>query len=494
MSQGKRSPKERAKKREQQRGNSHRTTNKESLSALLRWFLPNDDIFAKLKFHGNTKWLPGSLVCLALYWSWSEARNLTDAFTEALGYCRTISAGSPLSTYQGFMGAMVRWSPTFIKLLCPLLQDRMQEIGGKFREIAGWVPIGFDGSRSTAPRTKSNEKAFCAPHYGKGQTARYRKKKSKGMRRKKNQKNKAQPQQPQAWITMMWHMGLRLPWMWRLGPSNSSERAHVIDMINVGKFLKNTLFCGDAGFVGYPIWSAIVKRGNHFLVRVGANVSLISQSADYRLLKNGIVLCWPKATMLANQPPLRLRLVKARIGKTRVWLLTSVLDPAELTPQQMIKLYKMRWGIEVEFRGLKQTLDRAKLRCRNDQRLLAELDWSIMAMAIAELFALKEQLSNKRSKSVKDQKPPDPVKRSLANTMRAIRYCLRNPNEVPPPGHHLPDQLRLAVTDSYQRKAPKKARYRPPNPDKKPLGDPQLRKLTAAEKKKLRELKEKLAA
>src|SRR5690606_7739608 len=99
----------------------------------------------------------------------------------------------------------------------------------------------------------------------------------------------------------------------------------------------------------------------------------------------------PKAMMQAQQPPLRLRLAKVHIGKTTVWLLTSVLDPAKLTVKQMLRFYKMRWGVEVEFRGLKQTLDRAKLRCRNDHRLLAELNWSIMAMAIAELFALKEQ-------------------------------------------------------------------------------------------------------
>ena len=35
----------------------------------------------------------------------------------------------------------------------------------------------------------------------------------------------------------------------------------------------------------------------------------------------------------------------------------------------------------------------------------------------------------------------------------------------------------LAVTDSYQRKKPKRARYRRPNPDKKPLGDPKIRPL-----------------
>ena len=142
----------------------------------------------------------------------------------------------------------------------------------------------------------------------------------------------------------------------------------------------------------------------------------------------------------------------------------------------------MRWGIEVEFRGLKQTLDRAKLRCRNDRRLLAELDWSIMAMAVAELFALKEQLAKKPPPSGADGPAGDPVKRSLAQTMRALRKCLRNLRESPAPENDLASQLRNAVTDSYERNTPKRARYRPPNPDKKPLGDPKLRWLTKQEK------------
>ena len=50
----------------------------------------------------------------------------------------------------------------------------------------------------------------------------------------------------------MWHMGLRLPWTWRLGPSNSSERDHVREMLKQEAFPENTLFCGDAGFIGYP--------------------------------------------------------------------------------------------------------------------------------------------------------------------------------------------------------------------------------------------------
>jgi hypothetical protein len=473
------------------RRNKVSATNKESLVALLNWFFPGDAIFAKVKLHGNTTWSPSSLVWLALCWAWSESRNLTDAFTESVGCCQKMLACSPLTTYQGFMGAMTRWTSTFVPLLCRALQERMQEIGGKFWRIDQWIPIAFDGSRSTAPRTKANERSFCAANYGQGKTAKYRRKKSKGMRRKQNEKNRPQPQEPQVWITMMWHMALRLPWMWRLGPSNSSERAHVMDMLKTGNFPKNTLFCGDAGFIGYPLWAAILERGFHFLVRIGANVNLLTQNADYALGKNGLVLCWPKTMRLSRRGPLRLRLVKVRIGKTAIWLLTSVLNSANLTEKQMIRLYRMRWGIEVEFRGLKQTLDRAKLRSRHDQRLLAELDWSILAMAVAELFALKEQLSRPH---LRPRRPPDPMKRSLAHTMRALRGCLRNLSRAPEPQRQLRALLRVAVTDHYDRKASKCARYRPRNPDQKPLGDPQLRRISAEETKTLRKLELKLAA
>lgn len=493
MSRRKRSKFNRTIQTTTQRKDARQKCNQEQLASVLDGFLPDDSIFSKMRLHGNTKWLPKCLVWLALIWAWSESRHVTDAYTEAVQCCQDMFRFFVPQTYQGFMGALVKWTSTLMKILLPVLHEKMEEIGGKFWRIDGWVPIAFDGSRSTAPRSIANEQALCAKNFGKGKTAKYRKKKTKGMRRRKNEKQKPQPQEPQAWITMMWHMGLRLPWMWRLGPSNSSERGHVIEMIEQGKYSKMTLFCGDAGFVGFPLWSAIVERGGHFLVRVGANVSLLVESADYQLGKNGVVLCWPR-TMQSTQLPLRLRLVQVRIGKTRVYLLTSVLDPKKLTISQMVKFYKMRWGIEVEFRGLKQTLDRAKLRCRNDQRVFVELHWSILAMAVAELVALQVQLAQRSQKQRQDPTTPDPAKRSLANTLRAIRRCLRRPHEIPDPHKQLTTLLREAVTDSYLRKSSKRARYRPPNPDKKPLGQPAVRQLTAKERKTLCQISKKTAA
>jgi hypothetical protein len=481
--------------REAKRG----STNVESLRKAYAWLLPDETIFSKVRFHGNVTWMASSLVVLALCWSWSDARYVTDAFTEAAGWCQSLLGFLPLTTYQGFMGALAHWTPQLMPILVGVLQQRMARIGAEFYRVDGWVPIAFDGSRSSAPRTKSNEAAFCAPNYGQGKTAKYRKKKSKGMRRRKNEKNPSHPQEPQAWITMMWHMGLRLPWDWRLGPSNASERDHVMEMVEQGHFPASTLLCGDAGFIGYPFWSRLAaRRGVGFLVRVGANVRLLTQHAHCKFEtvgKERFVLCWPKDAIRSNLPPLRLRLVRVRVGKTLMWLLTNVLDPRELTQKMMVRFYEMRWGVEVEFRGLKQTLDRTKLRCRNGKRLLAELNWSILGMAVAELLALKEQLEHRRANRQTKKEPKyDPSQRSLANTIRAIRGCLRNLGERPEAGKDLASLLNKAVTDDYQRKSSKKSRYRPPNPDKKPLGDPKIRRLSPEESEKLKQWERKNAA
>jgi hypothetical protein len=313
------------------------------------------------------------------------------------------------------------------------------------------------------------------------------------MRRKRNKQNKPEPQAPQAWITMMWHMGLRLPWTWRLGPSNSSERDHVKEILDEEEFPENTLFCGDAGFVGYPLWSAIMAvPGGNFLVRVGANVNLLSEQADVKKLGGGIVLCWPKGKMASGDPPLRLRLIQVKVGKTKMWMLTSVLDRKKLTRKQIIRFYQMRWGIEVEFRGLKQTIDKHKLRCRNSNRLLVELDWSLRGMAVAELIALREQIPATREAN--PDTDYDPQDRSLANTMRAVRKCMRNLNKCCHPEGGLLYQLSQAMVQRYDNQTDKRARYRPKNPDKRPLGDPTVRKMNAEERERLRKHKQSIAA
>jgi hypothetical protein len=385
-----------------------------------------------------------------------------------------------LTTYQGLVGALHTWTVTFMPLLMIKLHQRMQEIGSRYLRVGRWLPLAIDGSRATTPRTPSNERAFCAKNYGKGKTAKYRKKKTKGMRRRKNQKAKAQPQAPQIWITLMWHIGLGVPWCWKLGPSNSSERQHVIDMIRNGHFLKNTLFVGDAGFVGYEFWKLIIEQGHDFLVRVGGNVRLLEDLGFHTEEKKGIVYCWPNEAMRKQLPPLVLRLVKCRLSrKKKVWLLTSVLDEEELTHQDILSLYQQRWGIELEFRSLKQTFARRTLRSRKSERALVEMEWSILAMTVIELFALKQQLREKNA---------TPEQLSFAESLRAVRRSLQHLHHRP---EHVPDfetLLREALVDNYERGNSKSARYKPNKKDKPSCGLPKVTQATAKHRTKLRQL------
>ena len=477
MSRAKNADKKRPSRRRNRQAN--RNGNTKQIREAMNWLLTNKS-FANLAFHGNTSWCPSNLIVLTLLWIWSASPKLTDAFEDARCQSHQLIGKSALTTYQGLAGALQTWTATFMSLLQVRMHELIEQIGGRHLRVGRWVAIAIDGSRSTTPRTVSNERAFCAKNYGKGQTAKYRKKKTKGMRRRKNQKTKPQPQAPQIWITLMWHIGLGVPWCWKLGPSDSSERQHVKDMILSGHFLTNTLFVGDAGFVGYEFWKLILEQGHHLLVRVGGNVRLLENLGFYTEQSNGVVYCWPNAAMSKKLPPLVLRLVKCRLGrKKKACLLTSVLDEQKLSHKEIVSLYERRWGVELEFRGLKQTFERRTLRSRKNERALVEMEWSIFAMTVIELLALKQQLL---------QNNAIPKKLSFANSLRAVRRSLQHLRDRP---EHIPDfetMLREALVDDYQRTASKAARYRPDKKDKPSCGMPKVSRATAIHCKKLNQL------
>jgi Transposase DDE domain len=473
-------PRKSAKRTQRQMRYLKTISHKQSLKSLGKWLFRGKEILGNSKRHGNAKWQMNHLIWLALIWSWTESENVTDAFDQAADSCRSTFGSVPLTTYQGFMGALTKWTPTWMPALQGLLQNRMREMSGDSWRV---------------------DDAFCSPNYGKSNKAKSRRKKKAAALAKTSPPtppvaaSKKEPQEPQVWITMMWYMVPRLPMTWRLGPTDSSERAHVAEMIANEKFPKKTLFCGDAGFTGHALWSQVIDAGQDFLIRVGGNVKLLTEWAKENnctfVLGSGDedleVLCWPRDVIAMGWPPLRLRLIRVMLTpKTHAWLLTSVRDPRRLSATTALRMYKMRWGIEVAFRGLKQTLAKSKLRCHNSTRLLAELHWAILSMAVAELFAMNAQRKPREGKS-----SPDPGKRSLVKTLRALRAAMRHPNQTPKAGHDLASRLRRAVTDGYVRKRPKRARYRRKNPDKKPLGDPRVRVLTVRERKKIEEFETK---
>jgi hypothetical protein len=361
----------------------------------------------------------------------------------------------------------------------------MEGCGDASFRVGLWLALAVDGSRVQTPRTEKNERRFCKPP----KTNRKKKRKSKKKRSRHAQRKRAaaarkkahyDPQAvgPQMWLTLVWHIGMRLPWCWKIGPSYSSERAHVLDLLVSEKFPRNTLFCGDAGFTGYDFWQGIASHGHHFLARVGSNIHLLTKLGWYARERDGIVYCWPDEKMKKKQPPLVLRLLHFHNGRGDVYLVTNVLSERKLTDRQASEIYRRRWGIEVQFRSFKQTFGRSKLRSGSPDCAEVELHWSLVGLSMLQLLAFKEQRA-----------AAEPCDRtSIAAVLRIIRYIMYHESETPNRGESLAQQLRNAQTDTYVRQSKKKSRNYPRRKEEPSAGPPKVRQATEKHKQRLHQV------
>ena len=152
--------------------------------------------------------------------------------------------------------------------------------------------FGVDGSRVQTPRTKANEARFHptkkrkkqvrarkgrAPQLTKkaSQKTKQAKKRKRVAKKQASKNSKKQLAGPQIWLTLFWHVGLGLPCAWKTGPVDSSERAHMLQMLGI--LPEHSMIVADAGFVGYDNPRAIEDAGHSFVIRVGANVKLLKK-------------------------------------------------------------------------------------------------------------------------------------------------------------------------------------------------------------------------
>ena len=202
------------------------------LGKAIQWAF-NDRMFADLKTHGNVTWSAKYLVTLVVLMAFTESKQLTEAFKKATFLSQKLFGLVAVTSYQSLMRALVTYGPQLLPRVWSRLQVLMERVASEHYRIEDWVPLAVDGSRFSTPRTQSNEKAFSAQKFGKGE-------KAKSRRNWKNKKKRTRKlgvaTKPQIWLTLVWHMGLKLPWCWKSGPSTSSERHHLIDMLKSHTF------------------------------------------------------------------------------------------------------------------------------------------------------------------------------------------------------------------------------------------------------------------
>jgi hypothetical protein len=248
-------------------------------------------------------------------------------------------------------------------------------------------------------------------------------------------------------------------------------------MLKDQRFPENTLFCADAGFVGYEFWKEIIGQGHSFLIRVGGNVRLLKNLGVVRQ-RNDLVYCWPDAAVKKDQKPLELRLLRFHDGRSEVYLVTNILNEAELSAPQASEAYRRRWGIELQFRAFKQTYGRAKLRARTPEIAEIEMHWSLLGLTMLQLLAVKEQAQ-----------PGEPAsKTSIASVLRIVRSMMAAPSEARASHESLKKRLENATTDSYERHGKKKSRNYPRRKEEPSAGPPIILEATPEQRQKAREL------
>jgi hypothetical protein len=441
----------------------------QALKQALDWLLPSAPL-SDLTFRRDCTWTPKNLIVTALLWAWSDERSLTERFSLARKVLIAMSppVTPPATSYQAFLKMLRTWTFALTAALVAAFRRRMQSDLAERFGVHGFAVFGVDGSRLELPRTGSNERRFSPAktrHRARPKPRHRRCRRARASREARSRRKKSNS--PQMWLTTMFHVGTGLPWDWRIGASDSSERDHLRQMI--GQLPAAALIAADAGFVGYETWSAILDSGRHLLVRVGANVRLL-RGLGYVKEAAGVVYLWPDREASRRQPPLVLRLVVAQGGKHPVYLVTSVPDEATLSDQQVAEIYRLRWGIELFYRHFKQTFGRRKLRSHCGENAELEATWSLLGLWAMGLHAQVGLAS----------RGVPACRISMAGVLRAYRRSLREYKSPADPGESLHELLSRAVIDPYKR-ANKTSREYPRKKQGHAIGAPKIDCATKAQ-------------
>jgi hypothetical protein len=429
----------------------------------LKWLLKGV-CWSNIKFRKDCSWTASLLAVAAMLWAWSDEETLKERFRVARRLTMFLFGVQHqlAQSYQAFVKLLWRWTDDLNPPIRTALRKRMQQDLPDCWGLHGFVLFAADGSRVALPRTDSNEQAYSANRKSKSKTAakqtKAQAKKAAAKKRSRQSSHSKKASSPQMWLTTLWHIGTGLPWNWRKGPADSSERAHLLEMLE--SLPAEALVVADAGFVGYEYWKAILDSGRQFLIRVGSNVTLLKQLGCARESEQTVYL-WPDNVAKKNSPPLILRMIVIHNGRHPVYLVTSVCSKSRLSDTQLIDIYRSRWGIEIFYRHFKQTFNKRKLRSDSPDNASLELEWSLLGLWAMALYTLIEaHHAGTAAKKV-----------STAQMLLAFRRTMRDYLHPYEREESLCRQLRKCIIDSYQRKN-KTSRNYPRKKKETPPGSP----------------------
>jgi hypothetical protein len=408
----------------------------------------------------GTRWDFHTLILVPLAMTWSAGDSTPERFEMARGIvaiCRPKRL-RPGRTAQGFQKALGRLPMRPMLALADAVRGRLRTLLGDDLLHHGFIPIGCDGSRLDCVR---NDELLA--RLGKGGRA---------------------DGPPSIWVTALVHLTTGVPWAWRLGKADASERDHLRSLLRSLPGL--ALVVADAGFDGYDLMAAILGSDASFLIRISSRVRLIAEEAvDPAGYRQGPVRLWPKAAQADGRPQLQLRLIRvAGVRRRRaiggeprraadVWLLTDV-GPGRMSAARAASFYRLRWENEGLFRSYKRTLAKVKLTGRTVRSVHREAFGSLLA---CQLLLAQGAWALRQGRSGSTAVRPCSARRVLVAIRAELRGAMR-------PDHRASYQERLgrASRERRARTTPKQKRDWPQRTPHEPPRPPKIRTMTEKEK------------
>jgi len=382
-------------------------------------------------------WLAGLLMVL------SRRPTLTGRLHEAVVALRALCQGFRAATYQGWCKALLAHAVALDLADAAFRRATLRVAQGVWR-TQGWCVLAVDGSRLNLPRTRALRR--WSPVAGKAHTA------------------------PQLFVTCLYHPASGLLWDYRVGPGTASERRHLRAML--ARLPERTLLLADAGFVGFDLLTRLTRQHIAFVVRAGANVHLLEAPGGRGRRTDTPVWLWPPDHQTRHRPLGLRRLVLRHRGRTMT-LLTNVRSPATLSKRQARALYARRWGIEVFYRQLKQTLGKRTLQSRTPERAVAEARLALQGLWLCGLLLGQTRQRHAGSPAV-------------AAGLDVLRTAL-SPRSVVS-ARQWRQQWGRCRADPYPRRGPKRRGHWPDKKHDHPPGVAHVRPATERERRRAQRL------
>ena len=266
---------------------------------------------------------PELLVTLLLYLVADAGRrgyqNLLDAFwDEARGYGMTLPVDAPVSA-AAFCKARYKLEPALIRKLLHQVADDFDTRFGANHLWHGHRVFGVDGSRMS---TQRSDLLWLA--WGGAEGA----------------------NNPQMLVSTLFQLFSEVPYDVSIGSYTSSERDHLLGHLD--RLREGDVLVLDRGYPSYDLFSDLLARGIHFVVRMPTNSSFreVQQFARSEAKDKRLILQNPNPGRVGRPPSVTLRAIsRSRTNDGDFVLLTDLVDRA-YTPRRLDDLYHRRWQVE----------------------------------------------------------------------------------------------------------------------------------------------------